>query len=281
MSFKLERPPAYRHGLLPRFPGYWIALGPGIVWMAMAQGSGELIWWPYFVAKYGLALIALLIPACLLQYPFTYEIGRYTVLSGESIWKGFVRLSPGFAFVLWLLFVVAFLWLGAFASAGGTAIAELTRFPFGWERRSQCLFWGVSCVLVFAGALLTRKHTYQFIEKVMWFVALASFFGLAVSCTNPDVVKVIPEFFRGLFRLPAQLPSGWERGDADKLITALTYAGMGGFWSLFYSYWVLGKGTGMAEVSGGRGTVAEPDDQELLLLPTGGLVREEVVSQAR
>jgi hypothetical protein len=28
------------------------ALGPGVIFMALAQGSGELIWWPYIIAKY-------------------------------------------------------------------------------------------------------------------------------------------------------------------------------------------------------------------------------------
>ena len=54
---------------LPPFPGWWAALGPGVVWMALAQGSGELIWWPYMMAKYGLSFLFLLIPACLLQSP--------------------------------------------------------------------------------------------------------------------------------------------------------------------------------------------------------------------
>ena len=27
----------------------------------------------------------------------TYEIGRYTALTGESIWQGFIRLAPWFA----------------------------------------------------------------------------------------------------------------------------------------------------------------------------------------
>ena len=45
--------------------------------MALAQGSGELIWWPYIVAKYGLTFLCLLIPACLLQYPLNVEIGSH------------------------------------------------------------------------------------------------------------------------------------------------------------------------------------------------------------
>ena len=64
--------------------------------MALAQGSGELIWWPYMVAKYGLTFVCLLIPACLLQYPLNVEIGRYTLVTGESIFHGFIRLGRGF-----------------------------------------------------------------------------------------------------------------------------------------------------------------------------------------
>ena len=63
-------------------------LGPGVVWMALAQGSGELIWWPYLMAKYGLGFLFLLVPACLLQYPLTYNVGQYTMLTGESIFQG-------------------------------------------------------------------------------------------------------------------------------------------------------------------------------------------------
>lgn len=79
---------------LPLFPGMLKAPGPGIVWMALAQGSGELVWWPCVVAKYGPGFLFPLIPACLLQYPVNYEIGRYTPLTGESIWQGFSSAKP-------------------------------------------------------------------------------------------------------------------------------------------------------------------------------------------
>ena len=110
-------------------PGMLRALGPGVVFMALAQGSGELIFWPYTIAKYGLTFLFLLIPACLLQFPVIYEIGRYTLLTGESIFQGFIRLNRKFAFFLWILMTLSFLWFGAFAAAGGTSIAALTEFP--------------------------------------------------------------------------------------------------------------------------------------------------------
>src|SRR3972149_6302554 len=80
VSAGVGRLPSWGQRDLPRLPGLLHALGPGIVWMALAQGAGELVFWPYVVAKYGLGLICLLIPACLLPYPVNYEIGRDTLL---------------------------------------------------------------------------------------------------------------------------------------------------------------------------------------------------------
>jgi Mn2+/Fe2+ NRAMP family transporter len=89
--------PPFKRAPLPPLINLLSALGPGVIFMALAQGSGELIWWPYIIAKYGLTFLFLLLPACLLQFPVIYEIGRYTLLTGESIFQGFIRLNRFFA----------------------------------------------------------------------------------------------------------------------------------------------------------------------------------------
>jgi hypothetical protein len=33
----------------PILPGILATMGPGVIWASMAQGSGELIWWPYLI----------------------------------------------------------------------------------------------------------------------------------------------------------------------------------------------------------------------------------------
>ncbi len=232
---------------LPAFPGWWRALGPGIVWMALAQGSGELIWWPYLVAKYGLTFLCLLIPACLLQFPLNLEIGRYTLLTGESIFRGFIRLNRWFGIGLWLLMTLSFLWFGAFASAGGTAIAALTGFPAGWSARGQTLFWGYSSIAVFVLALAFSKVVYRLVEGFMKVVAVVTVVGLVWACLVPDVLTAIPSFARGLLGPPAgPMPHPWDPADATKLLTGITFAGLGGFWILLYSYWLKEKGSGMA-----------------------------------
>jgi Mn2+/Fe2+ NRAMP family transporter len=247
---------------LPAFPGWRAALGPGIVWMALAQGSGELIWWPYTVAKYGLTFLCLLVPACLLQYPLNVEIGRYTLVTGESIFHGFIRLGRGFGIVMWVLMTLSFLWFGAFASAGGTAIAALTGLPTGWSPRGQTLFWGYLSIAVFLLAILMSRVVYALIEGFMKAVAIVTVLGLVWACLQPEVLAATPAFLRGLLGPAGPMPRPWDPADATKLLTAITFAGLGGFWILLYSYWLRDKGSGMAahvgRITGPRSGRSEP-----------------------
>lgn len=244
------RLPRYRQGNLPRFPGWTAALGPGVVWMALAQGSGELIWWPYLVAKYGLTFLCLLIPACLLQVPINYAIGNYTVLTGETIFQGFIRLNRAVAFLLWICMTVSFLWFGSFASAGGTAMAALTNFPAEWDVRGQTLFWAYLSIAVFFCALAFSRVIYTMVERFMLVVAVTTLIGLVVACAHPTVMAAAPTFVQGLVRPQWPPPRPWDAADATKLLTAITFAGLGGFWTLFYSYWLREKGSGMAATMG-------------------------------
>ena len=221
-----------------------------MVWMALAQGSGELIWWPYIIAKYGLAFLCLLIPACLLQFPINYAIGSYTLLTGETIFQGLIRLNRVVAFGLWVLMTLSFLWFGSFASAGGTALAALTHFPAGWDARGQTLFWGYASIAVFFVALVWSRVIYTVVERFMELVAMTTLVGLVIACSHTTVVSQAPAFLRGLVIPQWPLPRPWDSADATKLLTAITFAGLGGFWTLFYSYWLREKGVGMAKHMG-------------------------------
>jgi hypothetical protein len=244
------RLPPYKKAPLPPLPSMLGALGPGVIFMALAQGSGELIFWPYTIAKYGLSFLFLLLPACLLQFPIIYEIGRYTVMTGESIFQGFIRLNRYFALLLWILMTLSFLWFGAFAAAGGTSLAALTELPAGWPRQQQTLFWAYLSMAVFLVAILISKVIYRMIELFMWGVALFTLFGLLWACANDAVLSALPAYLRGLVVPQWPLPRPWDPADATRLLTAITFAGLGGFWTLFYSYWIRDKGSGMAHYMG-------------------------------
>ncbi|HWO42860.1 MAG TPA: Nramp family divalent metal transporter [Candidatus Eisenbacteria bacterium] len=261
--------PTYKTAPLPPLPRLAAALGPGVVFMALAQGSGELIWWPYIIAKYGLSFLCLLIPACLLQFPVTFEIGRYTLLTGESIFQGFIRLNRTLALILWILMTLSFLWFGAFAAAGGTSLAALTGLPAGWTKQGQTLFWAYCSMFVFLIALLLSKVVYRLVEVFMWGVAVTTVAGLLWACANAAVLEALPSFVSALV-IPAQpLPRSWDPADATKLLTAITFAGLGGFWTLFYSYWLRDKGVGMARY---MGRITGPISGKPETIPASGAV---------
>ena len=246
---------------LPAPPAYAKLLGPGLVWMALAQGSGELIWWPTAIAKYGLAFLCLLVPACLLQFPVTYEISRYTVLTGEGVFRGFFRLNKAFGCVLWLLFTISFFWFGAFATAGGGAMAALIDFPTGWSQQARTLLWAQASIILFTVALLYARSVYRLIEWVMKMVAVISLTGMAAACCHPEVRSQIGEFTKGLVWPNPEAMRALEPADASMLLTAITFAGLGGFWTLFTSYWIREKGFGMASYAtpmGGFRSGVEP-----------------------
>lgn len=264
--------PPFKKASLPRFPGVAAVFGPGVIFMALAQGSGELIWWPYILAKYGLTFLFLLLPACLLQFPVIYEIGRYTMLTGESIFQGFLRLSRSFALLLWVLMTLSFLWFGAFAAAGGTSLAALTEFPAGWSQRGQTLFWAYLSMLVFFAAILVSKVVYRLVEGFMWGVAIVTLVGLLWASAHPAALRVLPAFLKGLFVPQWPMPRPWDPDDATKLLTAITFAGLGGFWTLFYSYWIRDKGIGMAHY---MGRITGPITGKPEAIPASGFAPEE------
>jgi len=65
------------------------------------------------------------------------------------------------------------------------------------------------------------------------------------------------------------MPRPWEQADATKLLTAVTFAGLGGFWTLFYSYWIRDKGIGMAHY---MGRITGPITGQPEAIPASGFV---------
>ena len=236
---------------VPQTPSLWTLMGPAFIWASVAQGSGELIWWPYFAAKYGTALIGLILPASFLQFFVNQEIARYTALTGEGIWSGFKRVNRFYSAFLFVLAFVSFLWFGGYASAGGTALYSLTSFPPGVGERTGSLFWAYVTIAVFSAGLVLSKVVYQLIERVMKVVIGATLVGLLVTLVQPEILSQLGAFLRVILNpLSVRFPANWDPADTPNLLTGIAYAGMGGFLNLMYSYWLRDKGIGMAKYFG-------------------------------
>jgi Mn2+/Fe2+ NRAMP family transporter len=122
----------------------------------------------------------------------------------------------------------SFFWFGSFVVAGGTALAEL--IPLGISRKAESIGWGYALILCMYIILVKSKKVYDVIEKIMMFVAIGTFLGLAISCSYKTVLEKIPEFFSSFLEPNIKV---LERNDYEKVITAITFMGLGGFWSLF------------------------------------------------
>jgi Mn2+/Fe2+ NRAMP family transporter len=263
--------------IVPTSLGIFVYIGPGILWAALAQGSGELIWWPYLTAKYGAAFLGLLIPASLLQYWINLEIMRYSVLTGETPMTGFTRIGKWYAIIIFVGIFIENAWFGAYASAGGTALGSLTQFPPGWSPAGRALFWGYLTIGIYIIALTFGRVVYNVVEKFSMVIVVITIGGIVSALFQPKVYSAGSQF------LPALVPhfswpSNWDPSDLGILVTSIAYAGAGGFGQLFIGYWIRDKGVGMGKFIG---RVTSPITGELEAIPATGLAFRDTLGNKR
>lgn len=236
---------------IPSYTGFWFIAGSGIIWASMAMGSGELIWWPYLTAKYGPGFIGLLLPACFLQYFVNQEINRYTATTGEGIIQGFVRLHFLFGILMWIMMVISFAWFGSYVTSGATALAEMITLPGNFTRQQTCLILAYGIIAIYATILFFVKSVYNVIESFMKVMIVVCVVGLLFSIFNPVILQSAKSFFAAYFNpfylLKNGTPQNWSSNDSSILLTAICFAGMGGFLNIMYSYWIRAKGIGVCK----------------------------------
>lgn len=224
-------------------------LGPGYVLASFAFGSGELIWWPTLSAKYGLAFVWLLVPAALLQWWINLELARYVVITGESPWVGFARLNRAFSILLWVMAIVTLSAWGGYAGAAGNAIAFLTGFPPGWGIREQTTFWAYVTMALSILGLTLFPVVYKGLEWLLKICIIIGAGGVVVAAINPLLWSKWPEFAAAIFT-PRPFPANWDPRDTGLLVTAIAFAGLGGFFQLAYAYWIRDANAGMGGLIG-------------------------------
>jgi hypothetical protein len=252
---------------VPKYMGWLALFGPGAIYAATAQGSGELIFWPILMALFGPALIGLLLPACALQYPVTIEIARYTATTGETMFSGFRRVGRFYSIFLWIMLITVYLWFGGYATAASTALVALTHFPGGWSADAQGLFWAYLLVAIFFCAIVFGRVIYNIIEKFMIVITATTIVGLVAASFHPAVREFWGQFFGRLFTFQFSIPSNLSTDNLELMITALAFAGQGGFGNVLYSYWIRDKGVGLGRFAG---RITSPVTGEPEAIPSAG-----------
>lgn len=125
------------------------AFGPGLLMAGAAIGVSHLVQSTRAGAEYGLSLLALVVLACILKYPFIETGPRYAAATGESLIRGYKRLGD------WALGAYALITLATMLiiQASVTLVtAGLAGLVFGIDATLTQLSFGVliACIVVLA-----------------------------------------------------------------------------------------------------------------------------------
>ncbi|MFB6151264.1 MAG: Nramp family divalent metal transporter [Haloarculaceae archaeon] len=245
----------YRLLDLPRVPKLSHVVGPSAILLGASLGSGETLFWPLLVARRGWDLYWLFVVGVLTQFFINTEIQRWTVATGESVFRGFERVSPGWPLLFLVLGLVSLGWPGWAASAAkiGTAGVGLDAASLRAASAGSIALsipaWRVVGVVLLVLIWLTYQVTplmYNVVERVQ--IVLVSF-ALVAAVVLFLALGSAGELANAPMGL---LDAGGLPPDADVALVlgGVAFAGAGGYLNLTQSLWVREKGYGMGRYQG-------------------------------
>ena len=277
------RRPAWEVAELPAPPPFSFrsalkVIGPGAIMAATSIGGGEWLVGPAAAVKYSTDIFLIATLAIVLQVFFNLEGIRYTLYTGEPIWGGIMRLSPGPRFWATFYSVIGFFQLGWPALAGSAAAtllgAWMGRMPGAPDQDAQAwitigLIAAVVLVLSFGG---TIERMLEYIAWTMLAVVFSFLLVVNVAFVGADHWR---RTFLGFFRFSG-LPQPIDWG----LIGAFAAtAGSGGIGNLTVTNWVRDKGFGMGALVGAIPSAV--GGHEIQLSHVGKVFRAEGANLAR
>jgi hypothetical protein len=163
--------PRWNVGELPPAPRVsWrtiaLLLGPGLVSGGAAIGAGEWLAGPAVTARYGAAMLWLATISILGQVVYNFEISRYTLYCGETIFTGKFRTLPGPKFWLIVYLVLDFGSVFPYAAAAAAtplAAVMLDRLPDA--KSTEISYW-------ILGVGLTDQQLMRSLAYVLFLCAL-------------------------------------------------------------------------------------------------------------
>src|SRR5680860_334459 len=108
----------------------WLGVvGPGVIVLGAAIGSGEFLLGPAAFIAYGLVVLWITGLATVFQTIYNQELMRYTMYTGEPAFTGFMRTKPSSTFWAWVYTLFYFLQTGipGWAAAAAGAITSCSR----------------------------------------------------------------------------------------------------------------------------------------------------------
>ncbi|MFC2100263.1 Nramp family divalent metal transporter [Bacteroidota bacterium] len=221
-------------GQMPEPKSLFKVFGPGIILLATALGSGEVYFWPGITMKYGFVLIWPAIIALFVQYILNTEFARYTVLTGETVITGFIRLWKPLGYVFLLGATLPWIWPGWSMGAGTT---------LSWMFNVRPETIGVVSLLIMGVLLTFTKKSYstlELVEKILIGIVIATLIILSLFLIKYEsIVDLGSELIKFSPRIPSDM-------DIATLLAALAFCGAGGTLNLATSNYIQEKNIGMS-----------------------------------
>lgn len=211
-------------------------LGPGFILSASIVGSGELIATTTLGASAGFIAFWVIIVSCLVKVVVQLEMGKHTILTGETAMQIFNKLPGPKAgqgrWTVWALFVFLLLKLVQLGGMlGSAAIVLHMLFP-----AIPVVYW--LWISAYTVALLIYRGYYKIVEKaslimIAMFTILTIVSVFSLSFTQYDISWA--EISSGLtFALPAEV--------VGVAIGAFGITGVASDEIIAYNYWCIEKG---------------------------------------
>jgi hypothetical protein len=245
---------------LPKVPRLKYIVGPSAIMLGASLGSGETLFWPQLVARHGWALYWIFLVGVGVQFVVNTEIQRWTLATGETVFRAMERVHPGVPLAFLLGGFASLGWPGWAANAARVGAAGLSLGTYqvvGVEVAG----WRALGILLMVFIWLTYQLTplmYNVVERLQIVLIVMSlvFVILLFAILDPSATMA---------GLPASLGALGDRPPVTSvavLLGAIAYAGAGGYLNLSQSLWVREKGYGMGRYQGRIKNPFAGDDPE-------------------
>lgn len=227
---EIEAPPRSLRATLQR-------IGPGMILAASIVGTGELIATTTLGAEWGYAALWIVVFSCFIKPAMQAEIGRYSIVTGETGLEGFNRLPGPRWRVNWVVWMWAFMVLMTLfqvgAMFGGVAQVLNTLMPAVPVNAWVVGLLGLTLWILLGGG-------YERIEKLatikVCLFTLLTFMCALLLMNKPELFNMGDVAREGFsFKLP-------ENASLFTAIAVFGITGVGASELFMYPYWCVEKG---------------------------------------
>jgi hypothetical protein len=207
--------------------------------------------WPWITSIVGAQLLWAAAIGIFLQLWINIEIGRWSIVTGESPFTGMVRVIKTIVYV-WVFMIVVGKFLPGWARETGIALRDLI---FGPGHSSPPWAWTALVFAAVAAILFGPKVIYKAVERSIMFLIVVIVVGLIYVVWEIGSMDLFMAMWDGVtnifdfpdFPVPVFADDGSIRDELSfsRFFGAVVFAGAGGLGNLYYAYYLREKGIGM------------------------------------